>query len=167
MDRTLCRNLARLALTVLLAALIAAPPSRGAVGTIPDAVAAAVQPGTRQHGVASYYAERFDGRTTASGERYDERKLTAAHRTLPLGTRVRVTEQDTGRSVVVTVNDRGPYVAGRAIDLSRRAGERLGMIEDGLADVIIEVLQLPRGQRGSERLRSGASARDGQVEGAG
>jgi rare lipoprotein A len=72
-------------------------------------------------GVASYYGDEFRGRVTASGERYDPAKLTAAHRSYPLGTRVRVTNLDNGRSVVVRINDRGPYRAGRAIDLSARA----------------------------------------------
>ncbi len=88
-------------------------------------------------GVASWYGPGFAGRPTASGETYDPRDLTAAHPTLPLGTRVRVTDLDTGRSVVVRVNDRGPFVAGRVIDLSQAAAERLGMIERGTARVEI------------------------------
>ncbi|RMF25257.1 MAG: septal ring lytic transglycosylase RlpA family protein [Deltaproteobacteria bacterium] len=90
-----------------------------------------------QVGVASWYGPGFAGRPTASGEVYDPGKLTAAHPTLPLGTRVRVTDLDSGRSVVVRINDRGPFVAGRIIDLSRAAAERLGMVERGTARVEI------------------------------
>ncbi len=76
---------------------------------------------------ASWYGPDFHGRTTASGERFDERALTAAYRVLPFGTRLRVTCAATGRSVVVRINDRGPYVAGRAIDLSRAAARAIGL----------------------------------------
>jgi rare lipoprotein A len=79
------------------------------------------------------------GRKTASGERYSHRKLTAAHRTLKFGTTVRVTRLDDGRSVVVRVNDRGPFTRGRIIDLSRAAAERLGMIRAGTARVRLEL----------------------------
>jgi rare lipoprotein A len=92
-------------------------------------------------GDASYYANYFNGRRTASGDRYDPRKLTAANRTLPLGTKLKVTRVDSGRSVVVTVNDRGPFGKRRRIlDLSRAAAERLGMISDGHTEVRAEVL---------------------------
>lgn len=94
-------------------------------------------------GVASYYADKFHGRKTASGERFDQTDLTAAHKTLPFGTRVRVTNLKTGKSVVVRINDRGPYVKGRAIDLSRRAAKRLKMVKSGLARVAIEVVSRP------------------------
>jgi rare lipoprotein A len=76
--------------------------------------------GTELRGVASWYGEWHEGRPTASGETFDPSKLTAAHPTLPLGTRLRVTNRQNGRSVDVRVNDRGPHVAGRALDLSRR-----------------------------------------------
>lgn len=94
-----------------------------------------------QEGVASYYASRFHGRLTASGVRYDENTLTAAHRTLPLGTRVRVTNLDNDREVVLTVNDRGPYVGKRVIDLSLEAARQLGFVERGLTKVRVDVLQ--------------------------
>ena len=90
-----------------------------------------------QSGVASYYHE--DSRT-ATGERFDPEGLTAAHRTLPFGTRVRVTNQANGSSVQVRINDRGPFVKGRVIDLSRGAARRIGMVTAGLAPVTIEVL---------------------------
>lgn len=91
---------------------------------------------------ASYYGGRHHGRLTASGERFDMRALTAAHRTLPFGTKTRVTNLRNGRSVVVRINDRGPAAwTRRAIDLSRAAAAAIGMIQAGLAPVTIEVLQ--------------------------
>ncbi len=99
--------------------------------------------GGAQSGIASYYADKYHGRTTANGETFDQRKMTAAHRTLPFGTRVRVTDVASGKSVVVRVNDRGPFVKGRVIDLSRAAAEKLGMIRAGLAEVTIAVIDGP------------------------
>lgn len=91
-------------------------------------------------GIASYYAHEFHGRTTASGETYDENELTAAHRTLPFGTRVRVTNLANQRSIVVRINDRGPFVEGRIVDVSYAAARRLDFIEAGLTSVRLEVL---------------------------
>ncbi|HEY7727995.1 MAG TPA: septal ring lytic transglycosylase RlpA family protein [Candidatus Eisenbacteria bacterium] len=91
-------------------------------------------------GIASYYTEREQGGRTASGTRYDDRALTAAHRTLPFGTRVRVTNLANGRSTVLTITDRGPFRKGRVIDVSRRAAERLGFRREGTARVRVEVL---------------------------
>lgn len=91
-------------------------------------------------GQASWYGPWHQGRPTASGERFDMHKLTAAHRSLPLGTNVRVTNLENGRSVDVTINDRGPYVDGRVIDLSRRAARVLHMEKAGLAPVMIQEL---------------------------
>lgn len=90
-----------------------------------------------QVGIASWYGSRFHGRPTASGRRFDRRALTCAHRTLPLGSKVRVENLTTGRSVVLLVNDRGPYFPGRVIDLSERAAEVLGMKALGVAEVRI------------------------------
>jgi rare lipoprotein A len=90
-------------------------------------------------GKASFYAHRFHGRSTASGETYDETKLTAAHRTLPFGTRVRVTNLENGRSVSLRINDRGPHRKGRVIDVSYVAAKRLGFVRDGVARVRVEV----------------------------
>jgi rare lipoprotein A len=87
---------------------------------------------------ASYYGDEFAWRPTASGEPYDPSKLSAAHRTLPLGTRLRVTNLHNGRSVLVTINDRGPYVGPRELDLSLGAARKLGMIRRGVARVRIE-----------------------------
>ena len=91
-------------------------------------------------GSASYYAAKFDGRRTASGERFDNDDMTAAHRTLPFGSLVRVTNPANGRSVVVRVNDRGPFTRGRLIDVSRAAAEELGMVARGHADVELALI---------------------------
>ena len=91
-------------------------------------------------GPASFYHDALAGRPTASGEPYDPRGLTAAHRSLPFGTRVRVTNLINGESVVVRVNDRGPFVKPRVIDLSRAAARELRMIRRGIAPVRLEVL---------------------------
>jgi rare lipoprotein A len=102
-----------------------------------------MEPGSdAQHGRASFYGAEFVGRRTASGERYDADALTAAHRTLPFGTRVRVTNLQNGRSVEVVINDRGPHRKGRVIDLSRRAAEALDMVSAGTVRVVVEVLDL-------------------------
>lgn len=93
------------------------------------------------NGKASYYADKFHGRSTASGEKYDKRKLTAAHRNLPFGTRVRVRNLKNNRSVIVRINDRGPFVKGRIVDLSRAAAERIDMVRDGVVSVKVEVLK--------------------------
>ncbi|MFL0356267.1 septal ring lytic transglycosylase RlpA family protein [Erythrobacter sp. GH1-10] len=92
-------------------------------------------------GVASYYGRRFHGRRTANGERFDMRGMTAAHKTLPFGTKVRVTNPRNGRSVVVRINDRGPFVRGRTIDVSRAAAEELGMVSRGHARVELDVVE--------------------------
>ena len=91
-------------------------------------------------GTASYYARRFHGRATASGKAYDETELSAAHRTLPFGTRVRVTNLRNDRSVVVTITDRGPHHRKRVIDLSRRAARVLDFLQAGTARVRLEIL---------------------------
>ena len=100
-----------------------------------------------QTGLASYYGPGFHGEETASGEIFDQRKMTAAHRTLPLGTVVRVTNLENGRRVVLRVTDRGPYGRnyrkGTIIDVSKGAASRLGFIRDGLVRVRIEVIRLP------------------------
>jgi rare lipoprotein A len=103
-----------------------------------------------QTGKASYYADKFEGHLTASGEKYRHAKLTAAHKTLPFGTRVRVTHLGNHRTVEVVINDRGPYVEGRVIDLSKSAAEALGFINDGLAEVKIEVIDAGDGKGGGQ-----------------
>ena len=92
----------------------------------------------RQTGVASWYGPGFHGRRTASGERFDQNDLTAAHRRLPLGSEVKVTNLENGRSITVEINDRGPYAKGRVLDLSKAAARELGMVENGVAKVRIE-----------------------------
>lgn len=92
-------------------------------------------------GSASYYAAKFDGRRTASGERFDNDEMTAAHRSLPFGSRVRVTNVASGRSVIVRINDRGPFTAGRMIDVSRAAAEELGLVTRGHGTVEIALLE--------------------------
>lgn len=94
----------------------------------------------RLSGQASWYGEPFHGRTTASGEPYDMNQLTAAHRTLPFGTKVRVLAPASGRSVEVRITDRGPFVGNRVIDLSYAAARELDMVEAGLAHVELEIL---------------------------
>jgi rare lipoprotein A len=91
-------------------------------------------------GVASYYGRRFNGRPTASGELFDMNAFTAAHRTLPFGSMVRVTNPANGKSVVVRVNDRGPHVKSREIDLSRAAAEEIGLVQRGHGEVELELL---------------------------
>ena len=91
--------------------------------------------------LASWYGPGFHGRRTASGEIYNQNALTAAHKSLPFGTRVRVTNLNNGRSVIVKVNDDGPHIPGRVIDLSKGAAERIGMLSSGVAPVRLEVLR--------------------------
>jgi rare lipoprotein A len=91
-------------------------------------------------GKASYYANDFDGRQTASGTVYDKNKLTAAHRELPFGTKIRVRNLNNNRTVVVLVNDRGPFRDDRVLDLSAAAAEELDMINDGVVDIEFEIL---------------------------
>ncbi len=98
--------------------------------------------GWTESGEASWYGGWHQGRPTSSGERFDERAMTAAHARLPLGSRVRVTLRDTGRSVVVTINDRLPPKRWRVIDLSRGAAARLGMVDQGLGDVTLTAVSM-------------------------
>ena len=91
-------------------------------------------------GLASWYGGQFHGRLTASGESFDKNALTAAHRSLPFGTRVRVTNLANGRSLLLTINDRGPFVDGRIIDVSQRAAEQLGFKNKGITRVRLEVM---------------------------
>jgi len=93
-------------------------------------------------GLASYYADRFNGRRTASGERFDQDELTAAHRTLRFGTRVLVTNKINGRSVEVTINDRGPHAQGHTIDLSKKAASEIGLLGHGVVPVEMQVVDV-------------------------
>jgi len=92
-------------------------------------------------GVASYYGRRFHGRLTANGERFNMNAMTAAHKSLRFGTKVRVTNPRNGKFVVVRINDRGPFIRGRTIDLSREAARRIGMISSGHARVKLDIVK--------------------------
>ncbi|MBL0173995.1 MAG: septal ring lytic transglycosylase RlpA family protein [Ignavibacteria bacterium] len=97
-------------------------------------------------GLASYYSNKFQGRKTANGERYDRRRLTAAHPRYPFGTWLRVTSLATGRDVVVRVNDRGPNRGSRVVDLSYAAASQIGMLRAGITGVRLEVIDWPEGR---------------------
>lgn len=97
------------------------------------------EPAFAEDGIASWYGPGFHGRKTASGEVFNQNAMTAAHKELPLGSRVTVTDVETGKSVEVLINDRGPFIDGRVIDLSRGAARELGIIEQGVAEVRVEM----------------------------
>lgn len=107
--------------------------------------------GYDRKGVASWYGPKFHGKPTSNQETYDMHSLTAAHKTLPFNTRVRVTNLSNGRSVVVRINDRGPFVGNRIIDLSYRAGIQLGMVNNGTAPVRVQALESIHSSAGNER----------------
>lgn len=107
-------------------------------------------------GIASWYGPNFDGKKTANGETYDQNAMTAAHKTLPLPTMVRVTNLENGRSIEVRINDRGPYAPGRIIDMSRRGAQLLGFMEKGTARVRVQVMK-----EESQLLAAAASAKGG------
>ena len=126
--------------TVLAIVVTACGTTNGAGGATGElALDARAKPGTVEHGKASYYGRGFAGRKTASGERFDPNGMTAAHRSLPLGTRIRVTRTN-GASVTVRVNDRCGCSHGRIVDLSEGAARKLDMIRDGVVPVRLEVL---------------------------
>src|SRR5579872_6409249 len=119
------------------------------------------QPDYDETGIASWYGPTFYGRSTANGERFDADALTAAHRTLPMPVNVRVTNLDNGRSLILRVNDRGPYAKGRIIDVSRRAAQLLGFYDVGTARVRVQYVSranLPNGQPTNETPVEVASA---------
>jgi rare lipoprotein A len=105
------------------------------LGLLLMATVTSCAPKITETGKASYYADKFNGRKTASGEIFRNRKKTAAHKTLPFGTQVKVTNLRNGRSVKVRINDRGPFVAGRHIDLSKKAARKIGMVQEGVGNV--------------------------------
>src|SRR5207253_10782682 len=94
-------------------------------------------PKIMEYGKASYYADKFDGRKTSNGETFRQSKKTAAHKTLPFGTKVKVTNLTNGKTVKVRINDRGPFVKGRMIDLSKKAAKKIDMVNAGVANVEI------------------------------
>jgi rare lipoprotein A len=134
------RPLRFLALTVTIG-LVACAPTEMARRDADAEAATEAQAPTRviERGRVSLYGHEFAGRTTASGERFDPEALTMAHRALPFGTRVRVTNLENQRSIEVVVNDRGPFVRGRIADLSLAAARRLGMTVDGVVDAVLEI----------------------------
>lgn len=105
---------------------------------------ASCSPRIAEQGKASYYADFFQGRKTANGDTFRQRKRTAAHRTLPFGTVVKVKNLKNGKTVKVRINDRGPFVDGRIIDLSKKAARRLGMVNDGVVQVEIRYKKVKR-----------------------
>jgi rare lipoprotein A len=134
----------RIRMFPIVVALLAVTGCASRIGHVPPRAPAPPPAHDVETGMASYYGAKFAGRATASGSTYDPAQLTAAHRSLPFGTRVRVTHLGNGRSVVVEVTDRGPFARGRIIDLSRRAARTLGFIGAGLARVRIEPLTSSR-----------------------
>ena len=116
-----------------------------ALNFLTGCASSSVSIGETQHGLASWYSVK-DGIHTASGERMDDHQLTAAHRRLPFGTIVRVTNEQNGRSVDVRINDRGPWTGGRLIDLSSAAADELDMKRAGIVPVELEVLQVGSGR---------------------
>jgi rare lipoprotein A len=133
-----------IALALALGAGCADAPRPGRAKTAPPAPVVErprPRPAPGQRGKATYYSNRFQGRKTASGERYDRRQLTAAHRSLPFGSLVKVTNRLNGRSVVVRVNDRGPFGRGRVIDVSEAAARELDMMRAGVVPVTVEVVR--------------------------
>ncbi len=166
----------RLALCALVAAALlvaAACAPRAALPLVPSTSAAALTLAagaapsqalfTAQEGMASWYGPGFAGRTTSNGEVFDPSQLTAAHRTLPFGTRVRVTNLTNGSSIEVRINDRGPFKAGRIIDLSRAAADRIGMLASGVVRVRVEVVS---GTPSATRLATMADLRGFEVRSA-
>ena len=122
------------------AALLPEPALDTVVPAAAEEIAAEPEAEVIGQGIASYYGSKFHGRRTASGQAFDMHAMTAAHRTLPFGSQVRVTNKANGKSVIVTVNDRGPFVRGREIDVSRAAAEQLGIVGPGHGKVEIALL---------------------------
>ncbi len=126
---------ASLVLTVLCVGCVSSP-------RFTMAKPAVIESSYTEEGVASYYAEEFHGRTTSNGEQYDMNAMTAAHRTLPFGTKVKVTNRENGKSVIVRINDRGPFKDDRLIDLSYAAAKKIELVGSGTAAVKIELIDL-------------------------
>lgn len=116
------------------------------LGSCASSAPAFGEKGYTETGKASYYARKFQGRDMANGEPYRRGKMTAAHRTLPLGTKVKVTNVRTNRSVKVEITDRGPFVKGRIVDLSEKAAKRLDFIKAGVVPVEVKVIQPVKGK---------------------
>ncbi len=138
------RNLKSVALALASVLLVPSCATTGNANTKPQSAPLDPQYAVKavQHGEASWYSVSTNGGTkTASGQRFTNKGFTAAHKTLPMGTKVRVTNQRNGKSEVVTINDRGPFIRGRIIDVSIGSAERLGFASRGVAPVKVEVLR--------------------------
>ena len=133
-------NLMRKAVVLLMASVFSMPLILHAKQTHHQPAHAA-KAAKKMVGFASFYATKFNGRRTASGEKFDNNALTAAHKSLPFGSKVQVTNVRNGKSVVVRINDRGPYVRGRIIDLSKAAARKIGIGRTGTARVKLEVIR--------------------------
>lgn len=127
----------------------------GGCGT-PHTPSKSYEKGDKEVGYASWYGGKFHGRKTASGETYDQDKMTAAHKTAPFGTLVRVTNLDNGKNTIVKINDRGPFVKGRIIDLSREAARRIGMLTTGTARVKLDYLTRAAVNEGRFMIQTGS-----------
>lgn len=119
---------------------VQAPDGVPEIRKVDPAEAKAEAPSIYAEGVASYYGHELAGNRTANGERFNPRELTAAHRTLPMGTRIKVTNTTNGKSVIVRINDRGPFAKKRIIDVSLAAAERISMVRSGTARVTLELI---------------------------
>lgn len=128
----------------------AAAPAKPAESAAPAAASAPAATGDALSGTAAWYGRKFNGRKTASGQRFNAAALTAAHPTLAFGSRVKVTNSKNQRSVVVVINDRGPSTPGRIIDVSQAAAQRLGFIRAGTAEVKVEVVAAAKPRRAKQ-----------------
>jgi rare lipoprotein A len=136
-------DIKRIPIILVLVAAVLLTPSGGCLkrrDTGPNGADTRIK-GKAEVGLASYYGTEAHGGPTASGETFDMYGMTAAHKTLPLGAEVRVTNLENGKSVVVRINDRGPFVEGRIIDLSYAAAKKIGMLKDGVVQVKVEMLK--------------------------
>ncbi|WP_235035035.1 septal ring lytic transglycosylase RlpA family protein [Zhongshania aliphaticivorans] len=136
-----CIALITIAILFSLAGCSSVPLNEDTIEEAPAPVTTEAPTAVMESGLASFYDDKYHNRTTASGERYRHELYTAAHRTLVFGSRVKVTNKKTGASVVVTINDRGPFIRGRVIDLSKVAFAEIGNISSGLIKVDIELIE--------------------------
>ena len=150
--------MARLLAAGLVAGLLAGACAGPRAITRPEGPPVPAVIGAEQRGLASWYGEPYHGRRAASGEIYDMHRLTAAHRTLPFGTWLRVESLGSGRTVELRVNDRGPFVDGRVLDVSYAAGQALGMIGPGVVPVRLEVIAPPARSRAPAAAPAGGFA---------
>mgnify|MGYP000025202008 CR=1 FL=1 len=157
LERLVSLRYVALLLLPVLVGCASAEASTGGAKSPPTSHPPTASPSPGHHeeerGQASYYSDRLAGRSTASGEPYDPKELTAAHRTLPFGTIVRVWRPKNNRAVEVRINDRGPHTKGRILDLSRRGAEEIGLVRDGVDDVVLTVVTLAPEKKKKKRKR--------------